>query len=251
MTGKTLLGNLLRRAGYQLVRLRSLPTINFAWHLKHLLISQEVDTVFDVGANRGQFRDLLRGDANYTGRILSFEPVAHLHRGLQERASKDPDWHVYPFALGATAETIPINVMHSDDWSSFLPPTSEGTARFRGSNTVESTQMAVVRRLDDVFPALAKEHRVHRAYLKLDTQGFDLNAMRGGADVLREFVALQTEAVVIPLYSGMPTYEDVIRYAEKQGFAISGVFPISNDESLRLIEFDCVMVNTSKVNPTS
>ena len=36
---------------------------------------------------------------------------------------------------------------------------------------------------------------------------------------------------------------DSIRYLDQRGFDVTGFYPVSRDRALRLIEFDCVMVN--------
>ena len=247
MLVKSFAGACLRRFGYHAVRLEALPTMNFARHLRRVLSSQDIDTVLDVGANKGQFRDFLMNDVGFRGRVLSFEPVSHLYKLLAARAACDQRWHVYPFALGERHETLTINVMTGDDWSSFLEPQMQQATRFHDLNTVARTEAVQVHTLDDIYPDVAREHGVERGYLKLDTQGFDLRALRGGTSVLPRLVALQTEAVAIPLYSGMPRYPEVIGYLESRGFALSGMFPVSIDDHLRIGEFDCVMVNPAQV----
>ena len=59
--------------------------------------------------------------------------------------------------------------------------------------------------------------------------------------------ALQTEASVIGIYKGMPRYTEIIRYLEERGFDITGLYPVSRDKSLRLVEFDCVMINRAAI----
>jgi len=36
---------------------------------------------------------------------------------------------------------------------------------------------------------------------------------------------------------------DTIRYLDGRGFDITGLYAVSRDSSLRLVEFDCVMIN--------
>ena len=48
---------------------------------------------------------------------------------------------------------------------------------------------------------------------------------------------------MIGIYKGMPQYMDIIRYLEERGFDITGLYPVSRDSALRLVEFDCVMIN--------
>jgi FkbM family methyltransferase len=150
---------------------------------------------------------------------------------------------VFPFALGSVEEQLAINVMKLDDLSSFLAPDVEHTERFRDSNKPQRQEMVDIKRLDDLFAALCREYGIERPYLKMDTQGYDLNVLKGGAKSLGQFVALQTEASVVPLYKGMPDWRQMVDYLRDVGFELSGVFPVMTDEQMRLLEFDCVMIN--------
>ena len=47
---------------------------------------------------------------------------------------------------------------------------------------------------------------------------------------------------MIGIYKGMPTYMETIRYLGECGFELSGLYPVARDRSLRLFEFDCVMI---------
>lgn len=100
-----------------------------------------------------------------------------------------------------------------------------------------------VKTLDTVLPALRRRLGFRRPYLKLDTQGFDREVMEGARGSLAEIPALQSEVSVLGIYKGMPGYMDTIHYLGERGFDITGVYPASRDRALRLIEFDCVMIN--------
>jgi hypothetical protein len=117
-------------------------------------------------------------------------------------------------------------------------------------NTPCNTELVTVRTLDVVMPVLQERIGFERPYLKIDTQGFDIEVLRGARDSLPEVKALQTEASVINIYKGMPQYMDTIRFLDERGFDITGLYPVSRDSALRLVEFDCVMINRSaKVAP--
>jgi len=100
-----------------------------------------------------------------------------------------------------------------------------------------------VRTLDVVLPVLQERIGFARPYLKIDTQGFDIEVLRGAGASLPGVKALQTEASIIGLYKGMPQYIDTLRYLDERGFDITGLYPVSRDSALRLVEFDCVMIN--------
>jgi FkbM family methyltransferase len=232
-----------RSLGYDIVPLREMKERDFALHLRELLARLEIDCVFDVGANVGQYHDFLRDRVLFDGPIVSFEPVSRHVELLRERARADRDWHIEGYALGARDGSLPINVMASDQFSSFLEPDNSRMREFESLNVPCHVENVAVRTLDVVLPELRQRLGFERPYLKLDTQGFDLEVLQGATKSLGSVRALQTEASVIGIYKGMPGYVDTIRYLDDRGFDITGFYPVSRDSSLRLVEFDCVMIN--------
>jgi hypothetical protein len=78
--------------------------------------------------------------------------------------------------------------------------------------------------------------------LKLDTQGYDRQVFHGSHSCLDKFCVLQSELSFISVYEGIPDAYEVLEEYHKQGFFISGIYPINRDASLALIESDCVLV---------
>ncbi|HEY6983521.1 FkbM family methyltransferase [Reyranella sp.] len=232
-----------RAFGYDIVPLREMKERDLALHLRALLDYLKVDCVLDVGANAGQYHDFLRDKVLYTGPIVSFEPVGRQVDLLRERARADGGWHIEGYALGARDGNLPINVMVADQFSSFLQPDHSRVHDYDGLNVPCHVENVAVRTLDVVMPVLHERLGFERPYLKLDTQGFDMEVLHGARDSLSEMRALQTEASVIGIYKDMPGYMDTIRYLDGRGFDITGFYPVSRDASLRLVEFDCVMIN--------
>lgn len=212
-------------------------------HLRAIIEHYRIDCVFDVGGNLGQYHDLLREDIGFKGLILSFEPVQKYVEVLHARAVADAKWQVFDFALGSTDSMATINVTKSPGLNSFLEPRTDAVKDYWSVGEVIGTEKVRIRMLDEMFQGLRGEHGFQSPYLKLDTQGFDLEVLKGARDSLNEFRALQTEASIKPLYQEMPDYRDVIEYLAVAGFELSGMFPVSHDKALRLIEFDCLMTN--------
>lgn len=232
-----------RSLGYDIVPLREMRERDFALHLRELLARLGIDCVLDVGANVGQYHDFLRDRVLYEGKIVSFEPVARHVELLRERAQEDPNWYIEGCALGARDEQMEINVMVSDQFSSFLEPDHQRVGEYNELNVPKAKEAVAVRTLDVVMPALQERLGFERPYLKLDTQGFDLEVLRGAGESLPGVRALQTEASVQGIYKGMPGYMDTLRHLDGLGFDITGMYTVSRDMALRLVEFDCVMIN--------
>jgi hypothetical protein len=54
-----------------------------------------------------------------------------------------------------------------------------------------------------------------------------------------------SELSLVPIYSGMPHYLDVLGRYEDHGFAVTGIFPVSRKTDMTIIEVDCMLVNTA------
>ncbi len=216
-------------------------------HLAWVLQKLRIDCVLDVGANRGQFARRLRG-LGFAGRIASFEPVPALLADLRLAAADDPAWFIHPYALGDEDGSAEINVV-AGKMSSILEPSEFGSdwaAKLRDSHT-ETVQL---RRLDSVFDDAVAGLPHPRVLLKLDTQGYDLEAFRGAGGRLAEVLALQSEVACVPIYDGMPRMPEQLSEYESAGFGISAMTPVTRHrKSMRVIEFDVLMVRPDARNP--
>jgi FkbM family methyltransferase len=228
--------------GYTVVPNWRMGSFAFTQHLRKLFEWLEIDCVLDVGANTGQYYDLLRRDVGYRGWVISFEPIPEHVAALRRRAAHEPAWRIEGMALGATAGRASFNVMVGTQFSSFLVPDHSATTQFLSANAVRETIDVAVHTLDEVLPGLARELAVRRFYLKLDTQGFDLEVVKGAHASLPGIRALQTEASVTPIYRGSPDFATTIRELQQCGFELSGIFPNNPDHFPRMLEFDCCMV---------
>lgn len=102
--------------------------------------------------------------------------------------------------------------------------------------------MIEVGRLDDVFVTCVEGIPDPRVFLKIDTQGYDLEVIRGGAGCMGPILAIQSEPSVQAIYEGVPDYQETIAELNALGFELSGLFPVTLDRNLRLIEMNCVMI---------
>ena len=211
-------------------------------HMRRLFTAHRVDCAFDVGAHRGKYRRFLRYEVGFGGLVVSVEPIAELAAALEMRARHTPLWQVHHCALGAAPGKAVLNVMASSDFSSFLAPEHSATAQYAARNVVERKVEVEVRTLEQLAAGLAQQPR--SIFLKLDTQGYDLEVLRGAGRSLESVVALQSEVPFQPIYAGMPDWRKSITRITELGFSLAGLYAVSRDASLRLIEADCVFVRS-------
>ena len=158
--------------------------------IMHVLSLYRVNCVLDVGANKGQYAQSLRR-AGYRGWIVSFEPVPRDHEVLAERAAADDRWTTHPIALGREDGSIAMNVVPGT-LSSMLPATSFGSTRYERLQK-PAVQQVDVRRLDGLLADVTAHVPEPRLYLKLDTQGFDVEAFSGLGNGVQDVVAMQSD----------------------------------------------------------
>lgn len=201
-----------------------------------------VDCVVDVGAHAGEYGVALRR-AGYRGRIVSFEPQPAPFEELSRLARGDAAWSAYPYALGAMDGELTLELRAVNVFTSFHPTTAFAERRFGGQVASAGTAQVPVRRLASVLGEIEGAAQAHRLFLKMDTQGYDLEVFSGAKDVLSRIVGLQSELSMVALYEGVPTWRDAIARYESAGFVISALTPVSHDDLTgALVEMDCMMV---------
>lgn len=226
----------LRRFGYDF---GPFPGRALHWErIVALLDTHGVATVFDVGANEGQYASALRANG-YRGRIVSFEPLSVVHANLVRRAGKDTDWTVAPrAAVGARAGTAEINVSGESDMSSILaldPVARERLASTRATGTEEVRVVALADAIGEHAPA------GEPVFVKSDTQGYEDKVLDGIGDAWNRVAGVQVELSLQPIYAGQPDHLALLDRLAEQGFRPHLIVPgYWSRHYGRMLEYDAV-----------
>ncbi len=215
-----------------------LDRVNELTLLKELLSGLKIDCVLDVGANCGQFARELRG-FGYGGQIISFEPILSEFLTMQDHFKHDPLWSGYQLALGSKAESMTLNIPKLTVLSSLLE--SNALLESFGDERDTRKEMVEVRRLDELLPTLLKEYGASRIFLKMDTQGFDLEVFRGASGCMDKIQGIQSELSIQPLYKKMPHYLEALGVYESVGFILHNLSIVSRVRNGGLLELNCYM----------
>ena len=209
-------------------------------HLRRLLDQLNINCVLDVGANRGQFATELRA-FGYRGYIVSFEPLDTEFANLRKRFGRDNRWKGYPIALGSLETTEILNVVPDMTvMSSLLVPIGKERMTV-GVREVE------VRRLDHLLPSILVGIENPRVFLKMDTQGYDLEVFKGAGDAIHEIQGLQSELSVKAIYEGMPNYLEALSTYEEAGFSLYNLSVVSRSRRVGLVELNCTMMRSESM----
>jgi FkbM family methyltransferase len=211
-------------------------------HLRKLLERYQVDCIFDVGADLGQYAEMLRKMVGYRGLIISFEPNPDTYAVLREKAIRDPKWVVENLALAAADGSQIFNIMSGSQFSSLCTPRHAEVNLFAQSNRISRSVNVRTETLTTAFERLQREHNFARPFLKLDTQGFDVEIVRHGRAVLANFVGLQSELAIKRIYEEAIDFREAITSYEELGFVLSAFVPNNQGHFPLLVETDCIMV---------
>jgi FkbM family methyltransferase len=227
------------RLGYEVQRFE--PACSSAAQLRAVLDSQRIDVILDVGANIGQFGRELRRHVGYRGRIVSFEPMRRAHAALSRAAVGDPRWEVAPrTAIGAHAGSVTLHIAGNSASSSVLRMLPAHSAAAPESRYV-GTEMVPVEPLDALAPAYLRDDS--RALLKIDTQGYESEVLRGAQQTLTRVVGLQLELSLVPLYEGQLLMPEMLQRIEALGFELWGLAPAFVDRrSGRTLQLDATLM---------
>jgi FkbM family methyltransferase len=234
----------LRRLGFDIVRYPRDDEGKLGAHLVALFEQLRVNCVLDVGAHWGEYGTLLR-DWSYTGRIVSFEPVAESASILEERAGDDPKWRVERLALGSRSRSASMHVYSASDLASFLTLNDYAADLYPDDTVLARQETVTICRLDEIIGQIDDENTPGTFFLKVDTQGLDLDVIAGAEGCLPRIRGIQLEAAVQPLYDGVADYLHTLEHLRQLGYKLTGAFPISRDRELGIIELDCVFTQSS------
>jgi hypothetical protein len=80
------------------------------------------------------------------------------------------------------------------------------------------------------------------ALLKLDVQGFELEALKGCGDLLECFDWVYAECSFVELYRGQPLADTVIAWLRERSLALHGVYNLSYDKFGAPIQGDFLFI---------
>jgi FkbM family methyltransferase len=190
-------------------------------------------TVVDIGANRGQFA-LAARRAFPGARILSFEPLSAPAARFRSVFAGDALTSLKQVAIGPQRRQATMHISGRDDSSSLLPIGERQAAMFPGTAEVGTATI-------DVGPLdsfIAAADMVSPALLKLDVQGFELQALQGCESLLDRFDYVYVECSFIELYAGQAVAHEVVAWLEARGFRLSGTHNMTRDASGREVQAD-------------
>ena len=193
-------------------------------------------TVIDVGANVGQFAvasSKLFPDVV----VYSFEPNPECVGLLSKNVDSLGNVSVFPLALGDKTGEVVFHVNSHSHSSSILPLAENHLGAFPNAKEIGVIKVKVST-LDTIFSNIELATPV---LLKLDIQGYEAQALRGGEETLKSVEYVVLEASFKPMYEGEMLFMDIVRLMEGYGFSFKRPVGWLNDPNTReIIQMDAL-----------
>lgn len=168
---------------------------------------KKVNTLIDVGSNKGQFSILMN---NYYPniKIYSFEPQKKF-LAIQKRILPFNNYF-YNIALGSTTGYKKFYITKREDSSSILEPVNN-----ESKYKIKKIKKIRIERLDNIINLKKLKKPV---IIKLDIQGYELEALKGSKKILNKIDYLITEISFEKIYKKQVLEHNLINFLKKNNF---------------------------------
>ena len=237
---KDLIRTVAAQAGYE-IHHKSLGTGDPFEQQFSLLNGIASPVIFDVGANIGditrKYRSLFPG-----AMIYAFEPFSESFACLDRAARKDNRIVACRLAFGGT-EGIGVLRVNSSGPTNSLLQTEESAASFWGSGLMETTTTVDVEL--STIDTFCDQRDIHEIdVLKIDTQGTELEILRGAIKMLtaRKIRLVYMEMIIAPSYKGQAKPHETMYFFDKLGYHIHGFYNLWRRRDGRILQMDAIFV---------
>ena len=212
---KKYIRKLFNKFGLEVHRLQ--PNSDFGAQIIKAMRKVNVNILFDIGANTGQFSEEIR-NKGYNGKIISFEPLTSAREKLTQQASKDANWIVHErAAIGDYNGITDINISKNSVSSSILPMLKSHSDAEKNSMYIKTEKTPIIT-LDSVADSYLDKYS--NLFIKIDTQGYESQVLDGAFKTLKRAKGVLCELSLIPLYERQDIWIDLILRLEKEGFVL-------------------------------
>jgi FkbM family methyltransferase len=200
-------------------------------------LATESPVIIDGGANDGSTTHLFL--QQYRSPVIhAFEPIPELVDLLKQTFVSYRNVAIHGAAIGAEAKTVRFNVVNNLVSSSVLAPSALNREIHGKEMDIRRVVEVEQVRLED-----AMQERQEIDLLKLDLQGYELEALKGCGRLVERIKVITTEIEFVALYDGQPLFGDIDVFLRSWGFSLLNLYELYTHPDGQLTAGDAVYLN--------
>jgi FkbM family methyltransferase len=199
---------------------------------------EKLRTVVDVGANVGQWSNMLLNCIT-PEKLIIIEPMPDAFAVLQQKLGNDPRVQLHNIAIGERESVETLKITRDTTGASLLRPREEMRAVIGSNWTVTSEVQVKMTTLDQLLVDLAEV-----SLLKIDVQGYEKPLLAGAKQTLAKTKFVLVELNFMSQYDGGSWFGDVHEILTRD----FGFF-LANASAPQVLNGRASMVDGLYVNP--
>ena len=237
---KSIISKLLNFFGYDLVHKKTIDNSDDPFEiLRKIVDCNAIKIIVDAGASIGDTSE--KFSSYFTqATVYAFEPYPPFLSILVEKAEKNKNIIVEPFAIGKKCEKNFLNVNNCEDTNSLFEPREE-TFNVYGPLLSKSGKIEVEIKTIDLW---SKEKNVQEIdILKLDLQGGELDALKGAKELFSSarIKIVLCEVMFNKCYKNQSNWTEVVSYIENFNLQLFNIYQPFFQHG-RLIQADLIFI---------
>tara|TARA_A100001015_G_scaffold319501_1_gene442562 strand:+ start:1116 stop:2102 length:987 start_codon:yes stop_codon:yes gene_type:complete len=148
---------------------------------------------------------------------ILFEPDPASFKELQNKSL--PNTLVFNAALADSKKEVILNICKWRQVSSIYEPNFELINKYPDASRFEIEERIPLK-ADSLSNLLYSKNVSALDFIKIDTQGSELEILRGAGDLLRSVIGVEVEVEFVELYKGQPLFQEVNSYISNWGMSL-------------------------------
>jgi FkbM family methyltransferase len=177
--------------------------------------------VVDVGCRWGFAERFLSEECQKSFKIFGFDPDVKECTRLQESYKHLPDGYVtcVPIGLAGSSGIRNLYLTKEPACSSLYPPNQFLVENYSALDCI-SLQKVVTTQVTTLDTWTQEVNLQNISYLKIDTQGSELEILKGGDSIISSARCIDIEVEFNPIYEGQTLFGETDTYLRSKGFIL-------------------------------
>lgn len=203
---------------------------------KNLALLEKVNTVIDVGVAYGTPDLYVHIQPEH---VVFIEPIPYFKQHIEQLGATFKSSQYFEVALGNEEGFASIN--YREDAPILTSILESSPLRDTGSEKIEKLDIQVTK-LDTLFLNIKRIDG--NLLLKIDSEGYELEILKGAVQSLQQIKYIMLEVSVIKRFENSYTCQELMQFLHHQGFMMFTCLSASVDSEGYCRVIDAIFVNT-------